>query len=267
MNYLLAQKSLPLLNELARRQTLCAFDFDGTLAPIVEHPDRARMRGATRTLLRRVAALYPSIVVSGRSRDDVLGRLRGIPLAGVFGNHGAEADSARSEDRRIRRWKNTLQAALGTLPGVWVEDKGASLAVHYRQSPRPEFSRRRIAEAIAKLEDVRTVGGKKVINLIANGAATKGDAVLAARDRLGCNWILFVGDDDNDEDAFALGGNLVAVRIGRKKHTRAQYFLRSQAEIDQLLFLIVRLRAAELSSAPGARALGVRRAAASGRNR
>ncbi len=242
MRYLLSKTSLPLVKRLAEERTLCAFDFDGTLAPIVDHPRLARMRGPTRRLLKRVASLYPCIVVSGRNREDVRGKLRGIPLAGVFGNHGAEAGGRNHEDRRIEHWKAALQAELGNLPGVWVEDKGSSLAVHYRQSTRPAQSRRRIAEAVAKLNEARTFGGKKVINLVANGAPTKGDAVAAERDRLHCNWVVYVGDDENDEDAFAMKGNLVAVRIGRKKRTHAGYYLRSQAEIDELLKWMARLR-------------------------
>ena len=245
MRYLLSKTSLPVVKRLAEERTLCAFDFDGTLAPIVDHPNLARMRGPTRRLLKRVASLYPCIVVSGRNRKDMCGKLCGIPLAGVFGNHGAETGGSHHEDRRIEHWKAALQAELGNLPGVWVEDKGSSLAVHYRQSTRPAQSRRRISEAIAKLNEARTFGGKKVINLVANGAPTKGDAVAAERDRLHCNWVLYVGDDENDEDAFAMKGNLVAVRIGRKKHTHAGYYLQSQAEIDELLKWMARLRSAK----------------------
>jgi hypothetical protein len=53
---------------------------------------------------------------------------------------------------------------------------------------------------------------------------------------------LYVGDDENDEEAFALDGNIVAVRIRRKLRSHARYYLRSQAEIDELLELLVRLR-------------------------
>ena len=52
-----------------------------------------------------------------------------------------------------------------------------------------------------------------------------------------------MGDDENDEDAFALEGNIVAVRIGRKLRSHARYYLRNQGEIDELLELLVRLRA------------------------
>jgi hypothetical protein len=57
-----------------------------------------------------------------------------------------------------------------------------------------------------------------------------------------------VGDDENDEEAFALDGNIVAVRIGRKQRSHARYYLRTQAEIDPLLERMVGLRS---SRAPG----------------
>jgi trehalose 6-phosphate phosphatase len=244
MKYLFSKESIPVLERLARERTLCAFDFDGTLTSIVEHPDQAEMHASTRRLLEQLAALYPCIVISGRGRTDVLEKLRGVRVAGVFGNHGAEAASGRKLDRRTEQWRSALEAELGTLPGVWVEDKGTSLAVHYRQSARQTEYRRLIAAAVAKLKRARAFGGKAVVNVVADDAPTKGDALAAERDRLRCNWILFVGDDETDEDAFALKGNVVSVRIGRKRQSQARYYLRMQTEIDQLLRWMVRRRTA-----------------------
>jgi len=81
-----------------------------------------------------------------------------------------------------------------------------------------------------------------VINLLPAGAPDKGTALLSERERLGSDWVLYVGDDENDEDAFALDTNVVAVRIGRKPNSRASYYLRKQLEIDRLLDLMVVLR-------------------------
>ena len=72
---------------------------------------------------------------------------------------------------------------------------------------------------------------------------------MAERDRLKCNWVLYFGDDENDEDAFALKGNIVPVRIGRKQRTHARYYLRTQTEIDELLELLARLRESAKSQA------------------
>lgn len=248
MRYLLSQSSLPVAARLARERTLCAFDFDGTLSSIVDHPDRAKMRARTRNLLGRLAALYPCIVVSGRARADVLDKLAGVHVARAIGNHGAETATTQESRHRIDEWRAALQQELETIPGVWVEDKGLSLAVHYRQAASKPEARRRILTAALKLKGARVFGGKQVVNVVLGCAPNKGDALAAERDRMGCNWVLYVGDDENDEDAFALDGNLVSVRIGRNPRSRARYYLRSQAEIDDLLALLVRLREPAASS-------------------
>jgi trehalose-phosphatase len=131
---------------------------------------------------------------------------------------------------------------------VWVEDKGLSVAVHYRQSTRKAEARRRILTATRNLNHARVFGGKQVVNLALNRAPDKGAALATERERLGCDWVLYVGDDENDEEAFALDGNIVAVRIGRKQRSHARYYLRTQAEIDPLLERMVGLRS---SRAPG----------------
>jgi trehalose 6-phosphate phosphatase len=241
MHYLLSKASRAMLKRLAGERTLCAFDFDGTLAAIVEHPGRAGVPERTRRLLGRLAALYPCVIISGRARSDVLDRLSGAKVAGVIGNHGAEgeASSSRRSRRRVKQWKASIEFELDALPGVWVEDKGLSLAVHYRQSPDKAQARQRIFAATRKLTQVRVVGGKQVVNLVVVRAPHKGEALATERDRLACSWVLYVGDDDNDEDAFALDGNIVPVRIGRKLRSHAHYYLRTQAEIDMLLAVLV----------------------------
>jgi trehalose 6-phosphate phosphatase len=242
MKYLLSEASLGVVTRLAHERTLCAFDFDGTLSSIVEHPDGACMRVRTRNLLRRLASLYPCIIVSGRAREDVLGKLRGVSVARVIGNHGAETETTQESRNRMEQWKTILESEVGRLPGLWVEDKGLSLAIHYRQSTQRAETRRHILAAARKFEHAHVFGGKQVVNVVAQGSPNKGDALAVERDRMGCNWVLYVGDDENDEDAFALGGNIVSVRIRRKLRSRALYYLRTQAEIDDLLELLVRRR-------------------------
>ena len=243
MRYFLSKASRAVAECLAAQRTLCAFDYDGTLAPIVDHPEMARLRGSTRRLMARLARLYPCAVISGRSRADLLEKLRGAGVRRLIGNHGAETNlMSASEQRDVTEWQQALVPALAALPGVWVENKGQSLAVHYRQSTDKARARRRIATVVRNLERVRVIGGKQVVNLLSAGAPGKGAALAAERDRAGCNWILYVGDDENDEDAFTLAGNIVPVRIGRKPDSGAQFFLRNQREIDRLLALMIELR-------------------------
>src|SRR5690349_15297415 len=77
VSYLFAPREMEMLADFARSNVLLAFDYDGTLAPIVDHPRDAVMRPETKALLRQVTRLYPCTVISGRSRADVRQRLSG----------------------------------------------------------------------------------------------------------------------------------------------------------------------------------------------
>jgi len=248
MNYLLGEDARPVLQLLASKRTLCALDFDGTLAAIVADPRNAVLRPRTRELLRRLGALYPCIVVSGRARQDLLGSLEGLNVAQIIGNHGAENTPAPQWRPLIEEWKAAVESRAGSIPGVWTEDKELSLAIHYRQAVNRAAARRRILAAARGLREAWVYGGKLVVNIVHKRAPNKGDALAAERKRLACDWILYAGDDENDEDAFALDGNVVSVRVGRRQRSHALYYLRRQAEIDDLLELLIRLREQSVAS-------------------
>jgi trehalose 6-phosphate phosphatase len=231
----------------AHTNVVVAFDYDGTLAPIVADRDAARVPERTRTLLTRVAALYPCVVISGRAQADALRRLRGVGLREVIGNHGLEP--WRHSDglaERVQRWLPRLAARLAPLEGVSIEDKLFSLAVHYRASPGKRIARAEILRAAGELDGVRVVGGKQVVNLVPAGAPHKGTALEASRLRLGCEAAIYAGDDDTDEDVFALPDrdHLLGIRVGQRRSSAAPYFVRSQRHIDRLLEGLVSFRAA-----------------------
>jgi trehalose 6-phosphate phosphatase len=245
MRYVLAAAGRKVVEQFARSRTLLALDFDGTLAPIVADPDRAAMRSSTRRLLRRVARAYPTVVLSGRSRVDVGRRVLGLGLTEVIGNHGIEPAPTRARaTRRARRWVPLLEERLAGLPGVVIEDKGLSLAVHYRLSREKKKARARIHAAAARLGRVRLLGGKQVVNVLPAGAPHKGLALERARARQGCETAIYVGDDDTDEDVFSLGqpGRLLGIRVGRRRGSAAAWCIRRQSEIDALLRLLLAFR-------------------------
>lgn len=248
MKRLLARGNVDTLADLAASRVLLAFDFDGTLAPIVADRDRAKMRAHTAGLLRRVCTLYPCAVISGRSGADVTQRLQGAKARYVVGNHGLETGSNLSELRReVGRARRLLEVALARCPGVDLEDKRYSLAVHYRRSPDKRAARASIHRAVAALPvRLRTVLGKLVVNLVPERAPNKGDALVQLCAAEGVTRALFVGDDVTDEDVFELDqpGRLVGVRIGASKRSAAEYFLRDQREVDVLLATLADLRAA-----------------------
>jgi trehalose 6-phosphate phosphatase len=245
VNNILARAHRELLDAIAWSNALLAFDFDGTLAPIVAHPNEAAMRPETRELLAEVAARYPVIVLSGRAQRDVAQRVQGVGVRQVIGNHGIEPfhGSVRLVDE-VKRWVPVLRARLAPLKGVVIEDKGFSVAVHYRQSREKKKARERILEVAGELAELRVVGGKQVVNLLPAGAPHKGIALIRERERLRCDTALYVGDDDTDEDVFALDepGRLFTIRVGAKRTSAAMYCIPNQHAIDDLLRELADLR-------------------------
>jgi trehalose 6-phosphate phosphatase len=238
MRSILARANRDVLRQYACSRVLLAFDYDGTLAPIVADPDAATMRPATRALLGDLAARRPCVIISGRGRADALRHVRGLGAVEVVGNHGIEPwQTTRRRSDTVRRWKVQLAAHLSSLPGVVLEDKTYSLAIHYRQSREKKRARSAIHAAAAQLGDVRLIRGKLVVNLIPPGAPHKGVALEKARERFGCDTAIYVGDDETDEDVFALDqpGRLLGIRVGENRRSQAAYFIRSQSEIDRLL--------------------------------
>jgi trehalose 6-phosphate phosphatase len=243
---LLAEKNESVLAQLAWARVLVAFDFDGTLAPIVRDRDGARMRARTRRLFAKVCALYPCAVISGRSRRDVASRLEGAPVKYVVGNHGLEpAVGVGGFESDVATARASMTAALAAIPGVEVEDKRYSLAVHYRRARHKRAAREAIHAAVHALAvPMRIIGGKMVVNVVPDRAPNKGDALLHLRAQEKADTALYVGDDITDEDVFMLDqpGRILTVRIGASRSSAAQYFLRDQDEMDVLLGRLVQLR-------------------------
>jgi trehalose 6-phosphate phosphatase len=244
---ILAKEQLATLLDFAQERVLLAFDFDGTLAPIVRDPEAAAMRPRTAAMLAKVAKLYPCAVISGRSRADVMAKVDAIPLRAIFGNHGMEpSPNLRTWRRLAARWHAQLASSLPPIAGVVIENKGVSLAVHYRKARARAAARRLILIAAAALPGARIVEGKMVVNALPAGAPDKGTALLSLCKRLRCKSAIYVGDDDNDEDIFALArqGRLLGIRIGRSQHTQAAYFVPNQVAVDRLLVQLIAAREA-----------------------
>jgi trehalose 6-phosphate phosphatase len=231
----------------APRRVLLAFDYDGVLAPLAKEPSGARMRPATRALLRRAARLYPVAVVSGRAWRDCA-RFLGRIDATVVGNHGFELGHPvrvpAAVVRKVRGWRRRLERALLGIEGIHFEDKRSTLAVHYGLAGgATAAAERAVYEAANQLAGTRLIPGKRVLNVLPHDFPSKGDAVRALVARLGCDAALVLGDDVTDEDAFAVGGPLVfGVHVG-KGPSLAPWRLAAQADVDALLGILVAARA------------------------
>jgi trehalose 6-phosphate phosphatase len=245
MPHILSGRNEPTLAHFTSSNVLVAFDYDGTLAPIVSNPAEARMRPKTRRLLAAVAKRYPCVVISGRSRDDVASRVDSIPIWHVSGNHGLEPwGQDITFAARVREWVEKLRRRLDGMPGVVVEDKTYSVTIHYRRSRQKARALRAITKAVRELRGPRVIGGNQAINLIPRGAPNKGVALERARRLLVCDTAIYVGDDDTDEDAFrsARPERLLSVRIGGNGKSHARYRLKDQTEIDGFLSALLALR-------------------------
>jgi trehalose 6-phosphate phosphatase len=184
-------------------------------------------------------------VISGRPLDELERRLGGIPVWYLFGNHGFEPHGGNDEQAaRVRDWARRLNAHLPVHEGVVIEQKKYSLTVHYRRVRDKKRVMDTIVNAVRDLSDVRTVGGAKAINLLPRGGADTGVAVQQARRMFACDTVIYVGDDDADEDAFtsAPPDRLLSIRVGGRGATRARYRLRTQRDIDALLQQLVQNR-------------------------
>jgi trehalose 6-phosphate phosphatase len=245
MTEALAPDMEPTLKALAAPGTLVVLDFDGTLAPVVADRDAARPTRRSMAVLRDLAEHYPVAILSGRSAPDVKARLDGAPVRWFVGSHGAEWPGERGRSRAWRRlvasWRSTLSKRLARVPGVDIESKPLSLAVHYRRSPAPRRASAAIVEAIGDLPGAVSIPGKRVWNLVPAGAGDKGTALQRLVRDSGARRVLFVGDDVTDEAAFAadLGVPSVMVRVGRSRGTRAPHWVKRRADVDLLLERLV----------------------------
>ncbi len=247
---------------LADREIRLFLDFDGTLAPIRKHPDNAALSADRRRLLERLASLEDVTVaiVTGRSVRDIR-RLVRIRNAVYIGNHGFELKrpgsalfrmgNARTE-KTMKTLAGALKRAFAREKGVLVDDKGITLAVHFRMA-RPgskktveKIFRKTISPYVSRAQ-VTVTRGKKVWEIRPPVRWNKGMMVLkeirvreAASDLKRKAAIFYIGDDKTDEDAFRLlsrRSGAYTVKVGKTKteKTAARYGVRNTGEVEKLL--------------------------------
>jgi trehalose 6-phosphate phosphatase len=247
---LLGPQGLAALTALVGAPALFAFDFDGTLAPIRPRPDDVHVSATIALRLDKLARVRPVAIVTGRQIADVRERL-GFTPSWIIGNHGAEDEgdldaASRAHDaldalrERVRARADGLAGA-----GVLVEDKGQSLALHFRTAPDRAAASAMIEDVLAGFTSTLHVfGGKLVYNAVAADAPDKAVAVQRLIERAGAHAAFFAGDDVNDEPVFAAARPAwVTVRIGcERRESAARYCIDGPHEmagvLDRILALI-----------------------------
>ncbi|MGH7610254.1 MAG: trehalose-phosphatase [Candidatus Dormibacteria bacterium] len=206
----LSDLAAPLVRLARRGSLLVASDFDGTLAPVVRDPRRARPLPEAARALTELARLTPVAVISGR---DLANLARQCPLPGVvlLGSYGLEPwreggsgqlpRAAASQSPRLQALAVQLQQATGGWPGVEVEAKALGIAVHYRNSPerqRVGAELRRLLEGVSQREGLGLLRGRQVLELRDRHAGDKGTALVQLLDRMAPRGCVFAGDDFGD---------------------------------------------------------------------
>ena len=200
-----------LLGRLAADPAAAAImlDVDGTLAPIVDRPDDARVPDETRRELARLASSYALVAcVSGRPGADV-DRMLGVAGVAIVGEHGLElAAEAGAWADRIASFADGVD---------WpAERKPLTVTFHFRRADDVEAARAyltRVAKA-ASAEGLVPRWGRMVLEVRPPVDADKGTAVRVLLGRAAVRRGLYAGDDTTDVDAFAgLDGLELGIRV------------------------------------------------------
>jgi trehalose-phosphatase len=248
--------------KISRDQVALFLDYDGTLSEIASTPEEAVLSCEMRGVLKALVGLkgVRVAIISGRSLRDLR---RMVPVKGLsyVGSHGLEFQSSKGVSSQVpKRYlqqlavlKKEFTCLLSRCPGMMLEEKPFSLAVHYRNVALvPE---RKIRAAIMNVcadalmaQSVAVMPGKKVVEILPPLATDKGSALKHLWSRWGEEkfFPVYIGDDRTDEAAFhALRSCGLTIRVGGSgKRSKAEYYLNSVDDVLGLLkmFLDVKIK-------------------------
>jgi len=238
---------------LKNRKIYLFLDYDGTLAPIAVTPDKALLSpdmGDVLTGLSGCSGCHLA-VISGRTLAD-LKKMIHIPNITYAGSHGFEIEGTHLNFESLisleyladlTSIKEQLNAKLSSVEGIWLEDKGIIVTLHFRLTgEKGEYLAKEIFRTVCQSyvdqNRVKVTEGKKVLEVRPPIKWDKGEAV---------HWILskwqmekeknqvvtiYLGDDNTDEDAFKmLDKKAVKVRVEESDRSFADYHLKNQQEV------------------------------------
>lgn len=234
------------LCDFAARAPLCLFDFDGTLAPLAPDPSGVLLPPALQRQLQALQQRVPVGVVTGRSLDDIRGRLDFRPDY-LVGNHGLEGVPGSHDERaalaRIcSRWRDAMAQHIASVdPAIWLEDKRYSLSLHYLNARDHDEARAALERLFGRLQPApRVIPGKCIYSLLPDGHGDKGQAVRQLLRFTQRDCALYVGDDVTDEDVFRLQDpRIFSIRVGRGGDSAAPWFIDDHGGMATLLALLL----------------------------
>lgn len=200
----------PLVRLARSGSLLVATDFDGTLAPVVRNPRRARPLPEAARALSALALRTPVAVISGRDLANLFVQcpLPGVLLLGSYGlEPWREAGTSpiplppSNPSDRLKRIAAELRLATQDLVGVEVETKALGVAVHYRNvSDRHAtgLELRGLLAGVARRQELELLRGRFVLELRDHHAGDKGTALVQLLDRISPRGCVYAGDDLGD---------------------------------------------------------------------
>ena len=265
MNYLFAQWD-KLKEKLNNKVILLFLDYDGTLTPIVETPDKAVISQNTKDLLDKLSTSPHCrvAIISGRSLSDIKA-IVGLKDIIYAGNHGLEIEGPKIKFESpisprcraiLEHIKTELEEKLSSIKGAILEDKGLSLSIHFRmvnkkQIPQVKAIVHECAIPYLVRSKIKIKSGKMVLEIRLPLEWDKGKVVLwlLARQKFAMSERplipIYIGDDKTDEDAFKVLKNRgLTIFVGKPKPSYAQYYLKDTREVTQFLKRILDLKKA-----------------------
>jgi len=249
-----------LVDRRADRHLLLLFDFDGTLCAFGPDPDGIHLSDSVKAHLGSLARRADTTVgiISGRRLPDLHKRARIAPGMYLAGFHGLEIETpgetfmhpdAAAAAPLMQEIAEAVRGHLPSLPGVFVEDKVFSIALHYREAQAQVglVARERFLAAARDglaTGRLRLQPGACVLELLPDAAWNKGRALEWIRERVerlfGPTFSVYVGDDVTDEDAFRAVGQHGVTVAASDRASGADFSVDGPAGVERLLRLLDR---------------------------
>ena len=225
----------------ASKRVALFLDFDGTLVNIASRPDRVRLGAGARRVLINLARhrRVRLAVISGRRRVE-LQHYIGIRKIEYLGLYGWERDGyvklSSPAQLALFRAQANLLVELAAYPGVWIEPKSDSFSIHLLGTTAgvQRHVRRRVKTLVEPLaETLHVFENLRDLEVVPVSIKDKGSAVREILEKAVFRAALpiYFGDDLSDEPAFTAVRKGISILVGKRRATRAQFYLRGPAEV------------------------------------
>ncbi len=232
-------------------------DYDGTLSPIVNHPENAVLSKEMKNILTECAAKFTIAIISGRDMVDLKQKINidNLVYAGshgfrISGPDGLYMEYQKSSEilKKLDQIEETLHnSGLDKINGIQIDRKRYAIGIHYRNADANDIPQitSLVNKTIDKYPGFKGGKGKKILEIKPNVDWHKGKAV---------NWILeelnivkgknvvpiYIGDDVTDEDAFkALKYSGIGIQVGTHGYsTEARYRLKNTYQVGLFMEML-----------------------------